>query len=269
MFVPFDYHIHSSYSSDSEAPTQAMIDSAIEKGFQEIAFTEHLDYDYPNSKTEFLLDIESYMSHLFALRQQYNGKIKVQFGIEIGLQPHINRKNKAVIASYPFDFIIGSTHNIQKKDPYYGVYFQGKTKNEAYEEYLLEVLSNCKDVTGFQVCGHLDYIVRYAAYEDSAMLLNDHEELFREIFKELIETGRGIELNTSTLRKGYGHRYPYLDILKLYRSLGGEIITLGSDAHTPKEIGGYFEQGRELLLESGFQAITIFDEKKPQYIEIR
>ena len=83
-----------------------------------------------------------------------------------------------------------------------------------------------------------------------------------EVLKTAINMGKGIEINTSGM-KYLGFCHPHIDILKRYRELGGEIITIGSDAHNPEKIASDFKAAEEILTACGYDFYAEFHKRKP------
>lgn len=265
-----DCHVHSAFSSDAETPAEAMIEAAIVQGRRYFYLTDHHDYDYPVGEDErdFILDLPAYTARLAALREQYKEQIEIRIGVELGLMAHIADKINSYAASYPFDFIIGSSHLVHGQDPYYAQYYQGKTERQAYEEYFLSILENVRVFDCFHVYGHLDYVIRYGPSRDQKYDPLDYYDIFKELLTILIEKGKGIEINTGSLYKDFAYPHPHEMILKLYRQLGGEIVTVGSDAHKPQHLGYGFDQAEAMLQRCGFHYYTLFAAGKPQQIPL-
>lgn len=275
MPIQSDFHMHSSYSGDCNTPMEEMIKASINKGLKSICFTEHNDFDFPNIPEEninentFLLNVDSYLYELIQLREKYQNDIKVLFGIEIGLQDSCLRKNIILSKSYDFDFIIASSHLCMGLDPYYPSFFQGKQTSACYKTYFEEMLNNVKKYIGYDVYGHLDYIARYAPEgTDSSFSYFDYQDLIDEILNTIISNEKGIECNTSGLRKKLNATNPSKDILKRYKELGGEIITIGADAHLPNDVGADFDKAEILLKECGFDYYCTFENRLPTYHKI-
>ncbi|MCI1931048.1 MAG: histidinol-phosphatase HisJ family protein, partial [Clostridia bacterium] len=146
-------------------------------------------------------------------------------------------------------------------------FFEGKSKHQAYTDYFEEVLSNVKNYDFFNVYGHIDFINRYGSYEDKTMDYYEFKSLTDEILKTIISKGKGIEINTSGYRYGLGHPHPQFELIKRYKELGGEIITVGSDAHKPEQITFKFDKAYEMLKEAGFKYITLFTDRKPEFVK--
>ena len=161
--ILWDCHMHSSFSADSDTPMEVMIHRAVETGLQGITFTEHLDPDYPVTpdNLDFSLDIPAYKEKLAELSDIYKDKIQVRFGIELGLQMHLGEYFDSLLSQTPFDFVIGSSHLVHGYDPYYPEFFEGRKEFLCYMEYFESILENISAYDGFDVYGHIDYVVRY------------------------------------------------------------------------------------------------------------
>jgi histidinol-phosphatase (PHP family) len=239
-----------------------MVLSAITKGLTEICFTEHIDYEYPDKDFIFEFDLNEYDQMLNSLQEKYVGQIRIKKGIELGVQPHLLDRYEKLMNEEDFDFVICSIHTTDKKGLHSGDLFKDRTIDEAYEIYYAELLDCIRNFKQFSVLGHLDLVKRYTIDQQSGQ--NFHE-VITEIFKEIIPAGKGIELNTSGVRYGLPSGMPSDDILKLYKQCGGEIITLGSDAHRESEIAFEFRESLELLTRIGFKYIATFDQQEPRF----
>lgn len=267
----FDCHVHSSFSFDSDMTADIACETAISKGLDGIAFTDHLDYDFPGFDDEFMIDFDLYDRAMNKLKHQYSSRLKIIKGIEVGIQPHVIERTLNTIKKYDFDYILGSIHIINGKDPYKAGYYTGKTKKEAYEEYLKEIVYMVRNFKNYDCIGHFDYITRCACYNDRSLRYNDFCEYIDELFKLVVGSGKGIEINTGSYRdRNTGMPEVEFDIkiLKRYRELGGEIVCVGSDAHSPHHIGHKFSIFRNILLEAGFSHTAYFEERKPVFTRI-
>lgn len=265
MSIP-DYHIHSFLSDDCNTSIDDIISSAKEKGLTSICITDHYDIDFPKGTPcpfLFELDMDSYIRKLNEFKYNYDLRI----GVELGIMPTTTAKLKSFYDKYKdqLDFIIASTHIVDNIDPYYPEFFINKTEQEAITQYFETVLSGIKNFHDFSVYGHLDYILRYCPNKDKFFKLDIYYDLIKEILLTIIDNGCGIELNTGSLYRGLDFPHPNKEILKLYYELGGEIITLGSDAHSPNYIAYNFEDQREYLKEIGFKYYSTFKNLKPYY----
>lgn len=264
----WDVHMHSQFSGDSNAPLESMISSAIEKNLGGICFTDHLDIDYPDDPELFLLDLPNYTSSIAALRDKYANTFPIRLGIELGLQPHLGELHKDILSQYPFDFVIGSSHVVHGFDPYYPKFYEGREEKSCYREYFESILENIQAFHDFDVYGHIDYIVRYGPTRNEHYNWKDYQDIIDEILRLLIQKGKGIEINTGGFKYGLEHPNPTEAILARYKELGGEILTLGSDAHAPEHIAYDFHKIPAILAESGFKYFTVFKNRKPEFVKL-
>lgn len=264
----WDQHMHCNFSGDSDALPEDMIKAGIAHGLSGICFTDHLDYDYPEEPNIFLLDFDNYFKELSDLREKYADKISVNIGIELGLQPQAAGQNLAVAEKYPFDFIIGSSHVVNHMDPYYPEFFAGRDEDAAYMEYFESVLENINSGVDFDVYGHIDYVVRYGPNKNAFYTYEKFKDIIDEILTQLISKGKGIEVNTGGFKYGLGHPNPTEDIIKRYRELGGEIITMGADAHVPEYVAYEFDKTAQIIKKCGFKYYTVFKNRKAEFIPL-
>lgn len=269
MPITADYHIHSSFSGDSDAPMEEMILRGIHLGLKRLCFTEHNDFDYPITEEDpagkFALNPDAYLYDFLTLKEKYAGQITLCFGLELGLQAHLTRQNAAFAKAHEYDFIIGSSHICNRKDPYYPTFYEGREQSAAYREYFESILDNLKGYSNFDVYGHLDYVVRYGPQKDEGYSYEIYEDILEQILKRLISMEKGLEINTAGLAKGLHDTNPCRSIIKRYRELGGEIITTGSDAHTPEQIAYAFDKAAEILKDCGFRYYTTFEKRSPSF----
>ena len=265
----WDLHMHCRYSGDIEAEPEAMIASAMKKGLDGLCFTDHEDIDYPKvpDDVDFLIDFDAYTKEMTALKEKYEGRFHVLMGVELGLQEQVAGENAAILEKYPFDMAIGSIHVVHREDPYYPAFYEKRSSKVAFREYFEATLENLQAFSGFDVLGHLGYIIRYAPGQLRDFDPKDYMDIVDEIFRFLITRGKGIEINSSGYKSGLAS-LPCKEYLMRYRELGGEIITTGADAHKPEDIAHSFDQARELLLSCGFRYYSVFRNRKPEFIKL-
>lgn len=265
-----DYHIHTRFSSDCETEPRELIVKAYSLGMKELCFTDHVDFDYPSvdGRIMFRIDADEYFSELDRLKHEFRDKIKVKIGIELGLNPSTNTLNDKFVKSKDFDFIIGSSHIVNGIDPYFPEFWEGKTVKDAIMSYYEAILKNVTLYNNYDVYGHLDYIRRYVPDKNYVYKDSDFDDITEMIFKNIIYRGHGIELNTRNISSGITQFIPTITLLKRYHDLGGEIITIGSDAHYLKNLGYAFTTAKDILTNTGFKYITTFENRTPSYIPL-
>ncbi|WP_338547944.1 histidinol-phosphatase HisJ family protein [Emergencia sp. JLR.KK010] len=266
-----DMHVHTCWSSDSSTPVKAQIEKAIQLGMRHICITDHQDYDqpvFPPDNYSFLIgdtdETKRYLAELAALKETYTDRIEVLAGVELGLQPHIVEKLNQYAEWFPFDFVIGSTHNFRRRGADDLRTYEGKSTEEICKLYFREEYENIKNIYNFDVAGHLDFIFRYAPGAIETFSYGKYADELDAILKELIASGRGIEVNTSRMKR-LGLTNPKEEIIRRYAALGGEIITFGSDAHTPDCLGSCFRQTEELVKACGLRYFAVYKNRKPVF----
>jgi histidinol-phosphatase (PHP family) len=243
-----------------------MLDAAVKKGLSEIAITDHYDPDYPDRAFPFDLDFQKYYENLNLYEIKYRDKIKLIKGIEIGIQRNSIEKCKKAALDFEYDFIIGSFHCSEGKELYGGGYFSEKNYSEKYIDFYTYVFACLLNFSNFSVLGHINIIDRYS---DVIPSFSYYSDIIDSILRLLIETGKGIEINTSSFRYSMGDvRTPSSEILKRYKELGGEILTLGSDAHFPEHVAYKFKESFEYLANFNFKYLTTFTNLVPSQIKI-
>ncbi len=268
-----DFHVHTAFSTDCSVSPEAMIETAIQKKLDVLCITDHQDFDFPDKYIKYTgafdLDLDSYEEKIRALQERYKEKIDLRFGVELGLETHLTRQLAAFASSKPFDFIIGSIHLVHRVDPWYPEYFAGRKESDAFLEYFEDLLDNIKIFRNFDVLGHLDYIIRYAPHKNQFYSYEAFKDIIDAILQELIHNGIGLELNTGSIKSGLDAPNPCREVLERYRELGGEIITLGSDAHKTEYLAYHLDEMQELLFDCGFRYFTVFKDRKPEMIPLR
>lgn len=276
--IQADMHMHTWFSTDSEACPRDMADEAVRKGLKTICFTDHFDKDDLEWGEEGIFDVDAYFVEMQKLQEEYAGKLNIRIGIELGLRTYLKDYYEELTKKYPFDFVIGSVHNVPYKkdaegnilytDPAAEKLFTDRTDKEAYRLMMETTLENVRTSDCFQTLGHLDYVVRYGKSREKEYSYTDYADIIDEILKLLIEKEKGLEVNSAGLKYGLLFAHPHPDVLKRYRELGGEIITIGADAHKPEHIAYDFAKAEEILKSCGFKYYTEFFEQKPVFKQL-
>ncbi len=271
-----DYHLHTYYSDDSDYPMEQLVEDAISMGLSEICITDHVDYgikgDWEDKSTVYhpeekrgrpVMNVKypAYHAEIARMQQKYAGKIVIREGMEFGMQVHTIAQYQKLFDAYPFDFIILSCHQVEDKEFWTQDFQRGKTQEEYNRKYYEEMLGVVRAYKNYSVLGHLDMITRY----DMAGLypFENVRDIVEEILRIAIRDGKGIEVNTSSHRYGLHDLTPSREILRLYRALGGTIVTIGSDAHKPEHLAAYVRETMAELKELGFDAICTYQDMKP------
>ncbi len=270
-----DYHVHTEFSDDSAYPMEQVVKDAIAMKMDEICFTDHVDYgikedwDYSRpaecrrGKGPMNVDYPRYFALLKELQHKYDGQITIRTGLEFGMQTHTIPQYQTLQETCPLDFVILSVHQVEDREFWTQDFQRNQSQKEYNERYYEEILELVKAYQDYSVLGHLDLIVRYD--KNGVYPFEKIREVVSEILKIVIADGKGIEFNTSFRRYGLQDTTPSVDILKLYRELGGELITIGSDSHAPAHLGAGILEAKQLLKDLGFGYFCTYDNQKPLY----
>lgn len=241
----YDTHMHTKpFSTDSEMELSEVLRRKEESGLG-IVLTEHMDYDFP-SPGVYRFDVDAYF-------KAYSSHRSDQFllGVEIGLQRFVADKNHKFVKTWPFDMVIGSVHAVCGKDLYELSYFQSfPEKKSAYETYLRDVYENIRDFDDFDTLGHIDYICRKAPYSDRLLHYEEFSEIIDEILMLLAQRKKSLEINTRLFDQKEAAQELEI-ICRRFAKLGGQMVTIGSDAHKASSIGSRIENAYELAQKCG------------------
>lgn len=277
-----DYHVHTEYSDDSLYPMEEVVRDAIRLGLDEICFTDHVDYGIkpdwdgpepivwrrggsgePDKIPLANVDYPRYEAEIRKLQEKYRGQITLRMGLEFGMQVHTIPLYEKLFARYPFDFILLSVHQVEDKEFWNQDFQRGRTREEFNRRYYEELLALVRRYRHYSVLAHPDLIARY----DSAgpWPFEKLRPILTEILKTVIADGKGIEVNTSCHRYGLKDLTPSRDILRLYRELGGTVLTIGSDSHKKEHLGAFIRETMDELKEMGFEQFCTFEGMKPVF----
>ncbi len=268
MFLT-DFHTHSNHSDDAEDTMRAMALAAVERGIRRMCFTDHADecsdpacLSYPPNP--FFSQAEEMFAEYGRVRDELKDRIDLLFGAEVSSINHAPETARRYWEDPRLDFIIGSVHNVRGRDDFYFMKYESEAQcAEVTEEYLDEYL----EITRLGLCdvlGHIGYPEKYMVRRGFLASVKDYPEKLTAVLRSCVEHGIGIEVNTSGLRCSLGKTIPDEPVLRLYRSLGGELITAGSDAHSVGDAAKGIAEAYELLRACGFRYITTYRKHKPE-----
>ena len=255
----FDYHMHTIVSFDGRERGWQMAQAAKGKGLKEICFTDHLDYDPLGKMGVLAFDTDVYNAEYDNLEVP---GLKICRGMEFGMTVDNREQFKKDLQRRPFDFVLGSIHFVDDLDVYFEEYWHDKTVFEAERRYLEATLDCVRLHEDFDVLAHLTYIAKTTAHHAPRPVpYADHRELIDEILKTVAAKGKGLEINTSGVDRCGGF-LPTEDYFRRFKELGGEIVTIGSDAHSAERVGQYSTEACAILKDI-FGYVCTFEDRKP------
>ena len=266
----FDNHNHSQFSFDGgRTSVESSARATAAAGLRGICFSDHCDHYVPPMKASFEdlkpehFDVPQQQAEIDRVQGLLGDNIKILKGIEIGMYEECHAEIRKVLSENSFDQVLASVHYIEKTDPYYGGYYEGKDWKQAYGMYLETIHREMTWLKDFDIMGHYDYIVRYAPYPVTSIRYRDFSDIFDEMFRYLIHEGKALEINTKSYE---GHRGRIVeldrDVLLRYREMGGEIISFGSDSHDAHVVGTDFEKYAAIAKSAGFRWAAHYEKRQ-------
>ncbi len=255
-----DLHTHTHFSFDG-APVSthdAMCRRALEIGLSDIAFTDHCDI---NGEVEGLYTpyrADEAFAAMLAVKEQYKGRLNVICGIELGNATQYPAEAAAVLAAHPYEFVIGSLHNLRDVPDFCMLRYEVMTDaliHRLFDRALDETIEMVENTPGLSTVGHITYIHRYVTLAGRKLDFKPFYDKLTHLYHTLIDRDIALEINVSTLWKGLGISMPTMELLKLYVDCGGKLITIGSDAHAPENLGKAIRKGYALLSTVGIDRV--------------
>lgn len=259
--IPHDYHIHSNLSCDSQATMAEMCRKALALGISEIAFTEHFD-PKPEDVCAGFYNPAAYFHALELARLEFGPEgLTIRAGIEVGEMHRYRDQIEPVLARWPYDLVLGSLHWVGENSVFDPEFFCHTAAQQAIADYFTEQVELVRG-GGFDVLSHLDVFKRTAYRVYGEFDIADWEDLVRPVWQACIETGIGIEINTSGWRYEVNQPHPPLEALRWYRDMGGELLTVGSDSHQPAQLGFSLPEALNLARAAGFTRLACYERRR-------
>jgi len=235
---------------------ETAINRAAEMGLG-ITITEHMDFGYPKPQV-FIFDEKQYFEEYTKYRSD-----KVLLGVEVGMRGDCVEDGRHLIQNNRFDYVIGSIHLVDNQDIYEASFYQGRSKREVYSHYFADMLDCLQKYDFIDSLGHIDYIARYARYDDPEIYYSEFSDQIDQILKVIVDKGKAIEINTRRLTSAAAVKV-LQPIYQRFYELGGRMVTIGSDAHTPTDIGGRLSAAQQLA-DACQLRIVYFKDSKPEW----
>lgn len=262
-----DGHNHTKhFSPDAGQSIEELCVSAEQLGLKRLAVTEHYDADFPDTSLNWVFDIEEY-KEAFPVWQAANPSVELLMGVEFGYQTHLAELIDELCLKAPFDVILLSNHLIRGEDIYVSRLCYEIPRSERFAEYVGTLAEMTERCSNFDVVAHYDYINRYGTDDDRRVSYDDCPAEFDRFLEAIVTKEKALEINTKSIQKlaqkNAADIMPDPKILKRYMDMGGKLITLGSDAHTPDGVGIYFKETAEYLKSLGITETVYYKGHKP------
>lgn len=264
-----DYHTHTQVSDDAEFPLSAMADAAVLAGISELCVTDHYDLlDLDGAPIETPYDWAPAVAQWEEEARHFQDRLTIRLGLEFGSAAFDQELSRRTLEHPAIDFVIGSIHNLTPEAGGTDFYFVDyKTPDICYaclDDYFANML-RLAPLPYYDVLGHIIYPLRYMNLRCGHNIsLERYQDQLREILRLAAQNGRGMEINTYDGRTVSDWR----PVLELFREVGGELVTVGSDAHTPQGVGKGVQAAYQLLSDVGFRYVTLYEKRQPQPIKL-
>jgi histidinol-phosphatase (PHP family) len=256
--LPLDAHLHTDLSPDSDVPIDSFARQAVERGIAELAITDHVDFRPGAPAYGFAtFELREHVVRDAAERWAPHG-LAIRFGTELTYERAYEADIREHLRRHAYDYVIGSVH-IGTDSPYaagrVASWVAGRSLAEIVQPYYEEVEAAARSGL-FDTLGHIDFVKRYLAPHVTADDLASAPELLEPILRALIESGTALEINTSGLRQVAAETYPSPATVARFRELGGERITIGSDAHRAEHFAFALADGYGAAGAAGFESMS-------------
>jgi histidinol-phosphatase (PHP family) len=255
--LPLDAHLHTDLSPDSTVPIDVYAADALRRGIAELAITDHLDFD-PRAPNFAFTGYSERESAVREAAERWDGRVAIHLGVEISYESEREETIREYLSTHRYDFTIGSVH-VHSFSPWHAPRvdetMRGRALADAVAPYFDEVAAAARSEL-FDTVGHLDYVKKYLVRHVAPTEFRSLDHLYEPVLRAMVEHGIGLEVNTSGLRHATGDTYPSQWAVDRYRELGGERVTVGSDAHAPEQFTFGLGRAYRYAAEAGFEGIA-------------
>jgi histidinol-phosphatase (PHP family) len=181
---------------------------------------------------------------------------KINFGIELDYHPDKVDEAAAIIAKYPFDYVLGSVH------VHCGLYseeIKGMTF-DAIADFALKMILKAVKSGLFDTITHFDFY-RILAGTDDVHAPISHKDIILRIFQAMEESGVCLEINSSSLRREFNDLHPTPEILTWANDFDLK-YTFGSDAHEAHLVGAGYDEVIFALTNSQIKNLVTHHDRK-------
>ena len=268
-----DCHIHSEHSHDSRSKISEVAEQCIKRRISIFALTDHCDILHPD-KEKVKMSVKAMLDDVTENAKRYMGQVEILRGIEVGEAMWDRALAEEILGSYDFDVVIGSVHSVRYKEysmPYSRIDFSGFSReniNGYIDKYFDEVMEML-ELKNCDIMAHLTCPLRYINGKYNLNIgIRKYKQKIEGILKFVIDNHIAMEVNTSGVSAGLKSFMPDEWIIEKFKTMGGELVTLGSDAHIPQNVGIDFDKATAVLRKYGFEKYCIYRKRKAVFVEL-
>ena len=266
-YYAIDYQVHSTCSHDGRATLAEQCARAVEIGLDEIGFSEHKDFD-PEDPVVDYFDYDRYMGEIEAQRAKWGDRLRIRAGVEIDYQKWFEDRISEYLDAHAFDFVIGSVHYVDRLTVMNEAYNRTRDAATAYRDYFATVRDSV-DCGLFDILGHLEYANRRGLAAWGPYDMHNYESELSDLMDRVIARGLTLEINTAGLHQGLDVTYPIRDTVALYAQSGGKLLSIGSDAHHPDQLGHAYGTAARIALDCGLDHVRTWENRRPMEVSLQ
>ena len=261
-----DHHVHTRYCGHAAGEMEEYVEAAIGRGLAGIGFSVHLPAVTPLKEKVCVThdEMDIIIRRAEELRRAYSGRIRVLLAGEVDYYPEQEPEVVRMLKTYPLDYVIGSVHCVgpwMVDHHKHVANFEKVGVERAYREYF-ELVIRAAQCGLFDIIGHLDVVKKFGHRPEG-----DWSDVAEAVARAVGAAGLCVDLNTAGLDKPVGEMYPSPDLLERCARHGAG-VTIGSDAHAPREVGRYFERAVKLASDCGFKQVTQFEARRREMVPL-
>ena len=263
-----DTHNHTrEFSPDADMTIEELVASAVSKDIRRVGITQHYEIDNPDPGDNIrTFDLKLYDNEFKLWKERYKDQVELLKGIEFGYQTTTAEKIDRTVNENFFDIVILSNHLFGNRDVYYSDIVYKTERRERHRIYIGKMAEMADRCNNYDIIAHYDYVNRYNPVKDETVFYDDCPEEFDALFETMISKEKALEINTRSIeaqiRKSSAHIMPDRKILERYISMGGKLISIGSDSHTPETLGIHFGKTASYLKSLGINELCYFKGRK-------
>ncbi len=257
-----DLHVYTNNSPGVKDKISFLCETAAEKGFRAVAFTDILDVE-----ANAAFDLKRMVRHSFfdvcKARQLFFDTVSVFAGIELRQAYRQPGTVREILAAQRYDIVLtcltryaaGEEFGLSPETP--------QAAFDAFAARYCELLLQTVRTTDFDVLSRLLAPLRRTSADYAVF-----EELIKPVLQALAVREKALEIGTKDLLGSEVIRDLYFRLAEYFRQVGGKYITFGSESVSHDELGAGVEQAMYAMKRAGFSCFTFYEGRIPYTVAL-